>query len=330
MTILKKNTPYISIITPVYNTEQYLPRCINSILSQSFTDFELLLIDDGSTDGSGVICDVYAEKDSRVRVFHKENGGVSSARNLGLKEAKGEWVCFVDSDDELYLYGLQVLADGVSDDGVDLVMAGYEIFDFDGKLFYSIDKRDSRLLSASDGVMEMYRPMDYKFQGYICSKLFRLSIVKDQHLCFAEDLMFSEDRLFVTHYICSISNGIYYTTMPIYRYYERPESAMGTLKGTFNSGIVTDLDARIRMKHIVNKSFENDVLANMVDFDVYRGYRRIVGFMQTFHFEGRQLKRRLRRKSVEALGLFRYLSFERVRNKRRIKKNLSKLLGKNQ
>ena len=91
----------ISIIVPIYNTEQYLPRCIDSILSQSLTDFELLLIDDGSIDGSGAICDAFAEKDNRVRVFHKENGGVSSARNLGLNEAKGEWVCFVDSDDEL-------------------------------------------------------------------------------------------------------------------------------------------------------------------------------------------------------------------------------------
>lgn len=91
--------PAITIVVPIYNTEQYLPCCIDSILSQSFTDFELLLIDDGSIDGSGQICDAYAEKDNRIRVFHKENGGVSSARNLGLDNAKGEWVTFVDSDD---------------------------------------------------------------------------------------------------------------------------------------------------------------------------------------------------------------------------------------
>ena len=89
----------ISVIVPVYNTEKYLHRCVDSILAQTFTDFELLLIDDGSTDSSGAICDEYAQKDSRVRVFHKENGGVSSARNLGLDKAKGKWVTFVDSDD---------------------------------------------------------------------------------------------------------------------------------------------------------------------------------------------------------------------------------------
>ena len=89
----------ISIIVPVYNTEKYLDQCIQSILSQTYTDYELLLIDDGSTDSSGVICDRYAEQDSRVRVFHKPNGGGSSARNMGLDNARGELIGWVDSDD---------------------------------------------------------------------------------------------------------------------------------------------------------------------------------------------------------------------------------------
>ena len=96
---MMNKTPTISVIAPVYNTEKYLPRCIDSILAQTFTDFELLLIDDGSKDNSGAVCDEYASKDERVRVFHKENGGVSSARNVGLDNAKGEWITFVDSDD---------------------------------------------------------------------------------------------------------------------------------------------------------------------------------------------------------------------------------------
>lgn len=98
----RDNQPKISVIVPVYNVEKYLRRCIDSILAQTFTDFEVLLIDDGSTDTSGKICDEYAEKDNRVRVFHKKNGGVSSARNKGLDNARGEWICFVDADDWLY------------------------------------------------------------------------------------------------------------------------------------------------------------------------------------------------------------------------------------
>lgn len=92
-------TPAVSIIVPVYNVSSYLDECIGSILRQSFADFELLLIDDGSTDGSGAICDRWAAKDGRIRVFHKANGGVSLARNMGLQQARGEWIAFVDSDD---------------------------------------------------------------------------------------------------------------------------------------------------------------------------------------------------------------------------------------
>ena len=91
--------PFVSVIVPVYNVEPYLAQCINSILSQSFEDFEVLLVDDGSKDKSGEICDEYAARDSRIRVFHKENGGLSSARNFGLNRANGKYVMFIDSDD---------------------------------------------------------------------------------------------------------------------------------------------------------------------------------------------------------------------------------------
>ena len=104
----------ISVIVPVYNTEQYLPRCIESILSQSFTDFELLLIDDGSTDGSGAICDEYAKKDYRIRVFHQENQGSAASRQFGFEKAKGLYITSVDSDDWVesqYLESLVNIAD---------------------------------------------------------------------------------------------------------------------------------------------------------------------------------------------------------------------------
>ena len=90
---------YISIIVPIYNVEKYLSRCVDSILNQTFTDFELILVDDGSTDNSGKICDEYAEKDCRIKVIHKDNWGVSSARNVGLENSVGEYIMFCDSDD---------------------------------------------------------------------------------------------------------------------------------------------------------------------------------------------------------------------------------------
>ena len=114
--------PLVSIIVPIYNTFSTLYRCIDSILAQSYTDFELLLINDGSVDGSGFICDEYAAKDSRVRVCHKQNGGVSSARNLGLDNACGEWITFIDSDDYVlpsYLFRLTSCLDA------DWIIGGY-------------------------------------------------------------------------------------------------------------------------------------------------------------------------------------------------------------
>ena len=112
----------ISVIVPLYNVEFYLRRCINSILNQSFVNFELLLIDDGSIDTSGIICNEYAEKDRRIKVFHKENGGVSSARNVGLANAKGTWIAFVDADDWVEPDYLKNLIDHV-DDSIDLVIS---------------------------------------------------------------------------------------------------------------------------------------------------------------------------------------------------------------
>ena len=113
--------PTISVIVPVYNAEKYLHRCIDSILAQTFTDFELLLIDDGSKDNSGKICDEYVDMDSRVRVLHKENGGVSSARNMGLDHARGEWITFVDSDDWIEPTMYELMYDDAIKKGVELV-----------------------------------------------------------------------------------------------------------------------------------------------------------------------------------------------------------------
>ena len=102
---------FFSIITPVYNAEKYIEKCIESIQDQTFSNFELLLVNDGSSDNSGELCDSYAVKDSRIQVFHKRNGGVSSARNFALDKAKGKYIIFLDSDDYFTLNALDVCKD---------------------------------------------------------------------------------------------------------------------------------------------------------------------------------------------------------------------------
>ena len=115
------SNPIISIIVPVYNVEHYLPKCIESILNQSFADFEVWLIDDGSSDNSGKICDEYACKDARIRVVHKQNGGVNTARKMGCKLAQGEYIALVDSDDSLPPLALSALYDKAKSLNLDVV-----------------------------------------------------------------------------------------------------------------------------------------------------------------------------------------------------------------
>lgn len=122
------NGVQVTVIVPVFNVKKYLSECLDSILAQTFQNIELILIDDGSTDGSQIICDEYARKDSRITVIHKENGGVSDARNVGISRAKGDYICFVDSDDIVAPTYIQVLYETAIKDGVGIVMCNYHVF----------------------------------------------------------------------------------------------------------------------------------------------------------------------------------------------------------
>ena len=120
----------ISIIVPVYKVEKYLKKCVDSILAQTFTDFELILVDDGSPDDSGKICEEYAEKDARVRVLHKENGGLSSARNAGIEVAKGKYLGFIDSDDYIAEDMYELLYNTIIKEDADLSICGiYDVYE---------------------------------------------------------------------------------------------------------------------------------------------------------------------------------------------------------
>ena len=241
----------ISIIVPIYNSERFLPRCIESVLNQSFSDFELLLIDDGSTDGSGEICDVFSEKDRRIHVFHKENGGVSSARNLGLEQATGEWIYFVDSDDEVLTNGLQTLVDSISDDG-DIVMGGFVEEDENGNCI-SVDKRVVLSLTKRQSIITLYggNGSFYHYCGYLWMRLLRRSVIQDYNLRFDTAISIKEDTLFLMQYICK-SNGITrQTTAPVYKYYRRSDSAMGRVEKSYDPKYVDSFYALVKMKHEV-------------------------------------------------------------------------------
>lgn len=312
-------SPRLSVIIPVYNTGQFLPACLDSLLSQSFQDFEVLLVDDGSSDGSGVICDEYAQKDNRVKVYHKDNGGVSSARNLGLDNLCGEWVYFVDSDDEIIPGGLQTMVDCISDD-VDVVLAGYERYDEQGNLAYSIDERVVTLLSKQESVETLYEKHGkyYDFLTYGWIRLLRNSIIQKFHVRFNTELANKEDTLFLMQYILR-SNGITrFTTTPVYKYRGRADSAMGKWSHGFDVKYIDSLYSLIRMKQEVAEHyplFSNTYFVSQEG--IWIRYNRILSRMNALDIHEDNLRETIKKDTYKELGV---LFFIRKKMKNTINK----------
>lgn len=185
------NKPLVSVIVPVYNAEQFLGECVQSVINQTYTNWELLLVDDGSPDMSGSLCDKWSEKDNRIRVFHKANGGASSARNKGLKEAEGEWITFVDADDVIHR---KFLENRINCDTSDYVVGGFSIF---GKARKNTLKRHSY---KNDEYVDYLRNIALS-RASGCSSLYKKSIINSANLCLNEKLRSGEDHLFNLEYL---------------------------------------------------------------------------------------------------------------------------------
>ena len=208
--------PKISIIVPIYNAQKTLERCIDSILNQDYSDFELLLIDDGSKDDSGEICDIYAAKDKRVRVIHKENSGVSASRNLALQEAKGDYLQFLDADDWITPNATRLLAESMEQNHCDMVIADF---------YRVIGERLSHKGSIDeDGVLGreefanhmMENPADF-YYGVLWNKLYKRTIIEKHQLCMNPEISWCEDFMFNLEYIRHCEN-IFVLQVPIYYY----------------------------------------------------------------------------------------------------------------
>lgn len=200
----------ISIIVPVYNAQSTLRRCLDSILSQDYTDYEVLVIDDGSKDDSPAICDEYAAKDSRFRVFHKSNGGVSSARNVGLDNAIGEWITFADSDDMFEDGAFSMIYNSITqtDSSCNLIVENVEMIHYDGRK--SVVYKSS-MSSLADLIASGW-------YGSVWNKMFRNRLLHSLNLRFDEELHFGEDQLFVAEYLQQVDK-ISYIKFPCYIQY---------------------------------------------------------------------------------------------------------------
>ena len=224
--------PAISVIVPVYKAENCLAKCVESILNQTFGDFEILLIDDGSPDNSGALCDAYAVQDARVRVFHKKNGGVSSARNLGLKEAVGTYIAFVDSDDWMEPDALETLYRLVTENGADSAGCAHYNVGSDGAvqaeagaLCAGVYDREQIMTGIVDRLMghRLEQPGRPVLNGYIWRFLFSRDVIVRENIVF--DGAYLEDELFLVDYFCH-AEKLAMSERPLYNYWYNPNSAI--------------------------------------------------------------------------------------------------------
>lgn len=172
-------TPLLTIIVPVYNILEYLSRCVHSITAQTYTNLELILVDDGSTDGTGDLCDELATEDARIKVLHKENGGSSSARNLGLKNAKGSYIGFIDSDDYIEPDMYERLLNGMQSYQVQVAQIGRDEIDMEGNRLPNICEppETEELISHQDFLKEL---LMHRGDCSFCTKLFAREVLLDR------------------------------------------------------------------------------------------------------------------------------------------------------
>lgn len=204
----------ISIIIPVYNTSKYLDQCLKSVLKQTYTDWECIVVDDGSADNSGEICDKWAEKDGRFIIIHQKNQGVSAARNHGIQKSKGEYICFIDSDDWVEPDYLSNMINTSYYKCSDLIVTGTK------HVHNNFSKEFAPSEIAIAELSSKYTDIFIKNIGLMygpCSKLYYASIIKENNILFPEHLSFGEDTTFVFRYLEKI-NSILYINTTAYNY----------------------------------------------------------------------------------------------------------------
>lgn len=240
---MEKNTPKITVIIPVYNVEKYLRKCLDSVINQTYTNLEIICVDDGSPDNSGAILDEYAKKDSRIIVIHQENAGVSAARNQGLDIATGEYIAFVDSDDwlEPQCYELAV-AEFLRDNSINLVYFGAKVFNERHNLSQKEFEVQKKWFSPFyKGKYELSNKLMSHFIGAVWSWLFKKSIIDEYNIRFS-NYKLSEDSLFLMYYLNGVK-FILYMDKCLYNYVLHDASAIAKLEASVDP--VGSLDIRI-------------------------------------------------------------------------------------
>lgn len=238
--------PLLSIIVPIYNVEKYLERCIDSIINQTYKNLEIILVDDGSKDASGIIADTYASKDDRIKVIHKENGGLSDARNHGLDQARGNYIIFIDSDDFIDSSMCEILFTTAEKYSSDIVSCNYYIFRAENHISVhpmSIQE-DEKVFSGID-ILKYYLIKTEPFDlNIVCNKIFKADLFnsKDGQIRFPKGRV-QEDN-FTTFRLFAKSDVVTTINQPLYYYLQRADSIMANFSKKF---VKDTIDSHIYM-----------------------------------------------------------------------------------
>lgn len=260
----------ISIIVPVYNAKKYLNKCLDSIINQTYKNLDIILINDGSTDGSGRICDEYARIDNRIRVIHNINQGVSAARNKGIGLSNGKYILFIDSDDDVSRFYVERLVANISAE-IDIVICGIEDIYENVKIPKNIKWR--QINNDLFGKIEEDFHIIINYTRVIAAKLYKTEILKIYNINFPVDISFGEDQIFNTLYFKKIKNYRFIHDK-LYKYYHRKTNSLSNLKTSTNFydsiKMLKSMRRFLEERQIAKKEvvFLNEVINIMIAFNM--------------------------------------------------------------
>lgn len=250
----------LSIIVPVYNVEKYLKRCVDSLVNQTYTDIEIILVDDGSSDKSPLICDDYAEKYENVKVYHKQNGGAVSAYILGIKKSRGDYIAFIDSDDWVEVDMYKEMMPHFEDDGINMVFCGYDKVYSDRSSVIDLGVKEG-VYDRGDLKVFVNRPNKNFVSMSRCNKIFKREDILALLPYLDENIRFAEDNLFCMTYTMKFFKKAYYVDKTLYHYFFNNESVSTKLNKNkleqFNSVYekLYEMDKNNEYTKLINSSY---------------------------------------------------------------------------
>ncbi len=270
------NAPLFSFIIPAYNAENNLEKCVDSLLKQSCSTFEVLLVNDGSLDGTAGICDRYSSTDPRIKVFHKQNAGVGAARNTGLDHVSGEYICFMDADDWIEPDFLEQFMKHI-EPGEALVIFNHYVIG-KRKIYKKHDHED--VVYRSRDFSGLFNSLNFLRNGYVWSKIYSAAIVKEQGIRFDEGIHFAEDLLFNLEYLRCVQT-VKFLNYAGYHYLHNVTTSLSASYNSFPSEYRAFEKIKAQLLHI-QASFPLDVAARSY-VDVWLG-RFFLRSIQSFYF----------------------------------------------